>query len=492
MRAVDAARDAGAQYADAHVTAERIQKIGELFGPEESQTAAFGVRALYRGYWGFAASPSWTLDEAVRLAHEAVAQAKINATGPVRVVDLGTISPINNGMWQSPGGDPFAIPLEERWDFLRSLFGTVRDYVHHAGAAGIYPWVVYSRREKTCATTEGSVWSQTFYFGEISAMIELAAEWQLPYSISRFHRDGQWGWAHFRNWNYSDELPGLIAAAERARHTLPPAVRPVDVGRYDIVMDAATMANLVAKTLVQPTELDRAMGYEANTGGTSYLTHPVDMIGTYRMGSPLVTITANRSQPGAYATVKWDDEGVEPETFTLIQDGVLVDLQTTRESASWLAPYYRKRGLPVRSHGCANTDVALAIPMAHPPNIVLQAQKHALSFEDLVKDTSHGIAIMGGKIAVDQQGKNGTVTGDQGFMREIVNGKLGAILVNGGVLFSTMDLWKNLTALGGESSAENIIAGSTKGEPTQSANYTIRAVPGKFTNQAVFDVLRKA
>jgi TldD protein len=284
----------------------------------------------------------------------------------------------------------------------------------------------------------------------------------------------------------------LIAQATANRLAQPPVVRPVDIGRYDIVCDAATVAGLVAKTLVQPTELDRAMGYEANVGGTSYLMHPAEMVGAYQIAAPLLTLTANRSQPGGYATVRWDDEGVVPDDFTLVKDGVLVDFQTTRESAAWLASAYQRLGKSVRSHGCAYTEFAEDIPMAHPPNIVLQPSEQSISFDDMVKETKRGIAVMGGSVKTDQQGKNGTVTGQPGYMREILNGKLGAILTGGGVLFNTTELWKNLIAIGGAASASDRLAGSSKGEPRQGAAYSIRAVPAKFTNLPVFDVLRKA
>src|SRR5690606_30459856 len=110
--------------------------------------------------------------------------------------------------------------------------------------------------------------------------------------------------------------------------------------RYDIVMDARIMTQLVGLTVGTAAELDRVLGYEANAGGTSYLAPPKEQLGNFELGPDFLNISANRSREGALATVKWDDEGVEPETYDLIRDGVLVDYHTTRELAGELSDWY--------------------------------------------------------------------------------------------------------------------------------------------------------
>lgn len=98
QQAVDAARAAGARYADARLTRVVIHSYG--FGIEEGDrlNATFrdddeyvgvGVRALVDGYWGFSASAVIASDEVVRLAQDAVGQAKENAKGSPWTVDLG-------------------------------------------------------------------------------------------------------------------------------------------------------------------------------------------------------------------------------------------------------------------------------------------------------------------------------------------------------------------------------------------------------------------
>jgi TldD protein len=189
------------------------------------------------------------------------------------------------------------------------------------------------------------------------------------------------------------------------------------------------------------------------------------------------------------ATVKWDDEGVEPDEFMLVDQGVLVDYQTTREQAPWLAPWYQKQGKPVRSHGCAGADSALSITMQHAPNLVLGPGSDHVTFDDLVSDTKKGLAVLGAETKTDFQQRNGVV---RGVVREIVNGKLGDMVGGLVALFNTTELLKNLLAIGGADSAAQFAASDLKGQPTQGTSHSVRAVPAKFANVSFIDPRRKA
>src|SRR5687768_14031405 len=62
MRALDAARSAGAEYADVRINRNRQQSIStreqRVLGLADNETFGFGVRALAGGAWGFVASRS--------------------------------------------------------------------------------------------------------------------------------------------------------------------------------------------------------------------------------------------------------------------------------------------------------------------------------------------------------------------------------------------------------------------------------------------------
>ena len=64
MVALDAARSAGAQYADVRISRNRNQSVNtrerRVQGIQDNETFGFGVRTLVGGAWGFAASSDLT------------------------------------------------------------------------------------------------------------------------------------------------------------------------------------------------------------------------------------------------------------------------------------------------------------------------------------------------------------------------------------------------------------------------------------------------
>jgi TldD protein len=213
------------------------------------------------------------------------------------------------------------------------------------------------------------------------------------------------------------------------------------------------------------------------------------MLGRLRVGTPLLTLTANRSMPGGLATVQWDDEGVRPDTFPLVRDGVLVDFQTTRAQAPLLSRWYQQNGLPVRSHGCAAADSARHFTIQHRPNLVLTPNAKDVSLDDLVADTPRGLAVLRGNASVDFQLRGGQ--GNAALVREIVNGKLGAIVTGASYLFDSISLWRRLVAIGGASTADVIVGSDIKGQPFQSTSHTVSAVPAKLVNVTTLDLTRR-
>jgi len=259
------------------------------------------------------------------------------------------------------------------------------------------------------------------------------------------------------------------------------------------------MATLLEATVAPATELDRALGYEANAGGTSYLgPDPLTYLGT-QIAAPLITVTADRSAPKGLATIRWDDDGVVPEDFTLIKDGVLVDYQTTREQAAWLRPWYQQQGRSVRSHGCAAAADALTYPLQRTPNLTLQPGSAALGVDDLIADLDAGLVIDGTFPRMDFQKLNGLSQfgGDIGPVWEVRHGQRVAQFdprtVHMALQFHTPELWQNVQALGGPASLETNLEGySSKGEPKSSTHYSLAAVPALIKQLAVIDPTKKA
>jgi TldD protein len=513
QRAVEAAQRAGATYADARCTRTVIHRYG--FGvpsiPYAMEIDGYGVRVLVNGYWGFSACPTDEVaehaDGIVRLAQAAVAQAKANATGATpRSVSMGNV-PAAKGHWQTPVTlDPFAISIEEKGHTIAYwLDWALQQNVY---IDGLPSYLNFMRQEQALATSDGSLVTQTRYESggyivvkspKIRGSFSLNLQGLSPTAM---------GWELFASEAKIPEQLTTMLDRLQAAFALQMASRPLTVGRYTLVCDGSTMASLIASTLGVATQLDRALGYEANAGGTSFLNDPLGMVGHYQVASPTVTVTANRSAPFQLATVQWDAEGVVPTPFTLIKDGVLVDFQSTREQAAWLEPYYRARNSPIQSHGCAEAQDALCFPLQQRPNLALEAQSGAVTLDDLVANTGDGILIEGGQVVTtDFQGRTGLlVPGPEGTMRQIRNGRLGPVLAGGALQFDALDLFKHVGAVGGPTTSNVIshtpfdtsptmlreaITGHLKGQPMQDASYSVRAAAATIANQPMIDPRRK-
>ena len=499
QRAVEAAQRAGARYCDARLT-RTVQHVyaNQRLG-REVETVGIGVRALVNGYWGFSACPSVDLTGVERVAQDAVALAATNARGTPRTVDLGPPAPAV-GRWTTPVEiDPFVISPEEKLDFYS-------DWIREAERVKIRVDEIrshldFTRQDRMVMTSEGAHFMQTLY--ESGGLIACSGRYgtDIEVNVQGITTAGR-GWELFLNAKIPEQFPAMAAQIE-AIHTLQKEAKPVTVGRYTVVCDGATMASLLDRTLGAATQLDRALGYEANAAGTSFLTEPLAMLGTFKAASPHVTITANRSAPAQLATVRWDDEGIEPQPFPLVKDGVLVDFQTTREQAAWLAPYYQRRGQSFHSHGCAAAESALFITMQHPPNLALAPNPAAVGLDDLIANVPDGVLVTEGQVMqMDFQTRSGLLVGQQ--MREIKHGRLGRLITGGGIVFDALELWRNVVAVGG-AQTQAVIASSqyplggtgglwgypVKGEPPQATSHSVQSVAATIMNQAVINPARK-
>ena len=162
LRALDTARSRGANYADVralHRQAEsvtvRLQNVEALTFDE---THGFGVRALVDGFWGFASSHLLTMEEADRVAAEAVRIARASATVRGRKADLGPTMTIVDSYTTPVQQDPFAVSLDDKIALLlrasKSMMSVSNIVMAEANS-------YCQREEKLFVSTEGSDLQQT-------------------------------------------------------------------------------------------------------------------------------------------------------------------------------------------------------------------------------------------------------------------------------------------------------------------------------------------
>jgi TldD protein len=270
------------------------------------------------------------------------------------------------------------------------------------------------------------------------------------------------------------------------------SAKPVEVGKYDLVLHPTHLWLTIHESIAHPTELDRAMGYEANYAGTSFVSPPDKMLGQFRYGPEIMNIQGDRKQPGSLGAIGWDDEGVAPDTFLVIKKGIVNDYQTTREQALWLEWWYKKQGLETRSHGCSYSQSWSDVQFQRMPNISLLPGEKEQSWDDLIAATDRGIAIMGeGSFSIDQQRYNAQFGGQ--LFYEIKGGKITGMLKDVAYQMRTPEFWNSMDMIGGQSSY--FLGGAFndgKGQPSQSNAVSHGCVPSRFKQINVINTGRKA
>jgi TldD protein len=466
MLALDAARSAGAQYADVRISRNRNQSINtrerRVQGLSDNETFGFGVRTLVGGAWGFAASSDLTRDEVTRIARQAAAQAKANRAALVKPVVLAPAPVTKDGVWRSPiKTDPFDVAIEEK---VALLLAANEAALKVKGSRFVNSSMFFLREEKTYANSEGSYTVQTIYRASPN-MTVTAVSPDFSDFQSRQSTDlapvGR-GYEHVLDSKLVENAPRW---AEEAVQKL--SAKPVEVGRYDLVLHPTHLGLTIHESIAHPTELDRVYGYEANYAGTSFVAPPEQMLGKFRYGPEIMNIQGDRMQEGSLGAVGWDDEGVQPETFLIIKNGIVNDYQTTREQASWLDWWYKQQGKTTRSHGCSYAQSWASVQFQRMPNVSLLPGKQNHEWEDLIAATDRGIAIIGdGSFSIDQQRYNAQFGGQ--LFYEIRGGKITGMLKDVAYQMRTPEFWNAMDMIGGKDSYWLWGAfGDAKGQPSQ-------------------------
>ena len=488
--AVDAARSAGAGYADVRFSRNRSQSLftreRRVQGLVDNETQGFGVRVLVNGAWGFAASRELSRDEVARVARQAVAQARANAGTLVRPVVLAPVTPVPRGSWRTPIEiDPFTISIEDK---VGALLAANAEALK-AGGRFVNSSMFFLREEKTFASSDGSYIVQTIYRTQPRVTVTAVSKDQSDFqtrSSSEIAPMGR-GYEHVRDAKLVENAAKWAAEAVQKL-----TARPVEVGRYDLVLHPSHLWLTIHESVAHPTELDRALGFEANYAGTSFVAPPEKVLGKLRYGSKLMNIRGDREQPGSLSAVGWDDEGVKPESFDIIRDGVFVDYQTTREQAPYLADYYKASGRAARSHGCSYAESWSDVQFQRMPNVSLVPGGQELSWDDLIAATDRGIAIIGdGSFSIDQQRYNAQFGGQ--LFYEIRGGKITGMLKDVAYQMRTPDFWGALDMIGGKKSYH--LGGAfndAKGQPSQVNAVSHGCVPSRFRSINVINTGRKA
>jgi TldD protein len=468
--AVAAAVAGGASYADARLVRLERERIAvrdaQVDSVQRSSSYGIGVRVLVDGAWGFAASPVVDAKSAKAVAAKAVATAKTTAS---RVRSKVTLAPTPSitpgaGRWVAPFEiDPFSVPLSEKVDLLAAATRAALDVkgIFRATAS-----VLSVREEKIYVGSDGSEIHQ-HYLRSMPGLTAFAVDRKSGRFASRDHEAAPMlaGWECVRDLGLASDAPQIGEDALRKLHA-----EPVTPGEATIILAPSNLWLTIHESIGHPTELDRALGYEANFAGTSFITP--EATGKLTIGSELVNIFADRTQPGGLATTAWDDEAVPAQRWPIVEGGVFKGWQTTRDQAGWIGES--------ASRGCSYGEGFSGVQFQRMPNVSLQPGSEGYTTEDLINATDDGILTSGrGSWSIDHQRYNFQFGGQ--FFWKIENGRLARPLRDVAYQANTVDFWRSCDMLGGVDTYR--LGGSFndgKGEPSQSNSVSHGCPPARF------------
>jgi TldD protein len=458
-------------YADVRHVRTRSERVSTRNGAldllDSAESEGIGVRVRVGGAWGFAGARSLAREDAEAALRRALAVAEAQpsaAAGPLAP------EPPASGSWSSPQErDPFAVPLEDK---LALLLEAGRSMLAEPGVrlglASFRSW----RSEKAFASTDGAYCEQSIgeCGGGIAAVAVDGGETQVrSYPASHGGDVAQAGWEHFVSLDLRAHAPRV--AEEAAALLRAPACPP---GRTTLILAGEQLCLQVHESIGHALELDRVLGREASYAGTSFVAP--DALGSQRIGSPEVNVTADARTPGGLGSFRWDDEGVEGQAVPLVREGVVSGFLSSRETAA-------ETGLP-RSGGCMRAEGFARQPLVRMTNVNLEPGG-AGTLEDLIADTAEGVLIETNRSwSIDSRRLQFQFEGEAAW--EIAGGRRARLLRNPSYAGTTPGFWAGCDAVCSATDWRLVsFIDCGKGEPGQIIRVSHGAAPARFRDVQV-------
>ncbi|MBI3450205.1 MAG: TldD/PmbA family protein [Acidobacteria bacterium] len=434
--ALDAARAAGADYAEVRIVRRRVEEIrarGESIAPiQRTESEGLSVRCLAGGAWGFAAAGGPGSQLLGRIAQEACAAARESRklmSGPVELAP----EPAHLDAWQTPlTKDPFKVSTEAK---ISLLLAAHQEALRVPDTTSVTSFLISSLESVYFASTGGSRLDQDFT--RVWPGLTVVAGDARTGAFASRDLDASAAQAGFEHAEEALRPARAAQAAEEAVQTLRAPV--VAEGAMDLVLDPSALWPAILHTIGPYIDLDVALGREDPSDGTA-LARPSDL-GSKVLGGERLNVTADRTMRGGLATAGYDDEGVRAGSWPLVRGGILVGFATTREQA-------RQIGEPA-SRGAAAADGWGNVPLSRLPNIAVEPAGDPVGVEDLIAGIGRGLYCVGTRGWSVSSGRTSFQI-VPGFVRAIARGKLGAPVRGAACRAAAIPFWKSMDGVGGE------------------------------------------
>lgn len=472
-RAVEAALEAGASYADARYVAQEEEEVrvknGAVEGLRSSHSRGIGIRVIADGAWGFAATSTLHLQHVEKASQLAVRIARASATALQEPVELAPVEPAQGRFPAAPQEDPFDVPLEDKIDLLVDCDRLMQEAAQVQLREG---HLELSREEKYFESSEGAqIYQERIDTGiglEATAVAPDGSETQTrSYPASHGGQTAQRGWELVRELDlpaHAEEVAREAQALLQAPHC------PATV--TDLILEGSQLALQLHESCGHPVELDRVLGTEASFAGTSFLTP--DKLDTFRYGSEHVNINADATLPGGLGSFAYDDEGVPAQRTDIVREGIFCGYLSSRETAPAIGRL---------SSGAMRADGWNRLPLIRMTNVNLEPGDWTL--DELIAETKRGLYLgTNTSWSIDDKRLNFQFGTEVAY--RIEDGELGEMLRNATYTGTTPEFWRSCDAVCG-AQEWNLwgVPNCGKGEPMQTARVSHGVAPARFRHVRV-------
>jgi len=461
----------GVSFADVRYTNSDTESFffqrGNLVSySSDLNNSSLGIRVLINGCWGFAGINDFSTIAIEKAIDLAISNAKHGSKFRKVPVNIGTQKATIASWIQKPVEDPFLMSREEKMSYLKELAGRL-----NGNEKIVFNYLIteFYRQYKIYANTEGT-FTDTLryncmpYFNVLASNGEEVMSRTFPGHMTA--QSG--GFEVVRNCGMTENVEQCIKEAI----DLLSATR-IEEERADIIIGGGHLALQLHESIGHATEADRIFGMEISYAGKTFV--KPEMLGNFKYGSSIVNVVSDSTDPEGINYHPVDDDGVPGKKVHIIKNGILMDQQSSRETAMQL-------GTESSSNMLA-TD-AYNFPLIRMSNLNL-IPGNAGTLQDLIKSTEKGYLVDYTKTwSIDDNRNNFQFTTEIGW--KIKDGEIVGIVKEPTYFGLTPEFWNSCDAICSESEWKyHGTFGCGKGEPGQAMHLSHKTAPARFKNVVV-------
>jgi len=411
--------EAGAEYVE--IRAQKLfrtmltMKDGVIEAAKEGLENGAAIRVLANGTWGFASVGSFNKTQLAEAVEKACKMAKATSRKVKVPIKLAETKTFEDKVTSKPRKNPAETPLAEKIQLASSINERVFSY---------------DQRIKSCTVDYLDIMGTNYFINNEGTYIEQ----DKLYVWSRILATAKEG----EIYAFAREEIGSTAGFEVFETETPQIVSERIAKRAVEQLKAKTPKGGIFPVVIGPNVVGvfvhEAFGHLAEADLTLSGSVLMDKIGK-KVASDVVTVYDDGTIDGAFGSFKYDDEGVPAQKTLLIENGRVVGLMHSRETA------HKFEAAPT---GNVRAEDFRYEPIIRMRNTYMAPRDH--SFEELLEDIRFGYylkSFRGGQANLD-----GTFQVGIQEAYEIVNGEIGAPVRNASISGNTLETLKKVDAVG--------------------------------------------